>query len=330
MAHTPKYLRLKQQLLTELREGRYPVGERIPTREELVARFKVTRTTVNLALKELVASGVLVTSRRGGTIFTGKEPPRCIAVLSGFDPAVQKRGGDDLWAILESLVYRSQEFKLQFFKHGTAPSDTALSVCDRLVAIMPTTDEFSALRQRDDQVIFVNRYGDALNFISTPHRETMRQLVRRNLDAAGERPLMVFLAPARPAGFVEQERRAGFIDECADRELFYRLCETAPDFNSVPAALDALPLPSGRPLVLAAPSMHYTGAVVEWARRNGRRFGVDLFYSDFDNPAPERDFGVPFLSAVQDYPEMGRQLYEILKQPGHTPVQRFIPCRLIG
>ena len=46
---------------------------------------------------------------------------------------------------------------------------------------------------------------------------------------------------------------------------------------------------------------------------------------------PEREFGVPFLSAVQDYPEMGRRLYDALKNhPEPEPVRDFVPCRLIG
>ena len=329
--HIPKYLRLKQQLLAELRAGRYPVGERIPTREELVARFGVTRTTVNLALKELVACGVLATSRRGGTVFTGGEPPRRIVILSGFDPAAQRRSGDDLWAILESLVYRSSEFKLTFHKLGSALSPAMLAACDRVVAIMPNAAEFAALKPLGERVLFVNRSGEGLAFISTPHRETMRELVRRSVAAAGDRPQMVFLSSNRASGFVEQERQAGFIDECAEADLFYRLCQTEPDFNRIPEALDALPLDPNRKLVLAAPSMSFTGAVVEWARRRKRRFGVDLFYSDFDDPAPEREFGVPFLSAVQDYPEMGRRLYDALKKnPASEPVRDFVPCRLIG
>ena len=45
----------------------------------------------------------------------------------------------------------------------------------------------------------------------------------------------------------------------------------------------------------------------------------------------EREFGVPFLSAVQDYPEMGRRLYDALKNhPEPEPVRDFVPCRLIG
>ena len=68
MAHLPKYEKVKKQLLAQLRAGVYPAGERIPTREELIAEFGVTRTTINQALRELVMRDVARARQRPGPV----------------------------------------------------------------------------------------------------------------------------------------------------------------------------------------------------------------------------------------------------------------------
>lgn len=64
----PLYLQLVQTLRTEIINGVYPVGSRLPTEGELTARFGVSRHTVREALRELRDAN-LVSSRQGaGTI----------------------------------------------------------------------------------------------------------------------------------------------------------------------------------------------------------------------------------------------------------------------
>ena len=47
--------------------GAWPVGSAIPTVQELQALHGVSRTTVRMALGALVAEGLLLTRKRGGT-----------------------------------------------------------------------------------------------------------------------------------------------------------------------------------------------------------------------------------------------------------------------
>lgn len=61
----PLYMQVASTLRTAIVRGIYPVGSRIPTEEELCARFMVSRHTVREALRRLRADG-LISSRQGG------------------------------------------------------------------------------------------------------------------------------------------------------------------------------------------------------------------------------------------------------------------------
>jgi GntR family histidine utilization transcriptional repressor len=63
----PPYLRIKGQLKRALGRGRYPPGARMPSEAELVARFRVSRMTVNRALRELTEEGLVVRVQGLGT-----------------------------------------------------------------------------------------------------------------------------------------------------------------------------------------------------------------------------------------------------------------------
>ena len=63
----PPYAQVKQHLKDELAHGRYPSGALMPSEAELVARFGVSRMTVNRALRELQAEGLVERVQGVGT-----------------------------------------------------------------------------------------------------------------------------------------------------------------------------------------------------------------------------------------------------------------------
>src|SRR5262245_52624235 len=64
--HAP-YARVKHFLKSELARGRWPPGTLMPSEAELVARFRVSRMTVNKALRELQAEGLVERQQGIGT-----------------------------------------------------------------------------------------------------------------------------------------------------------------------------------------------------------------------------------------------------------------------
>jgi GntR family transcriptional regulator, histidine utilization repressor len=61
------YARVKQHLHAALAAGQYPPGALMPSESELVARFGVSRMTVNRALRELQADGLVERLQGVGT-----------------------------------------------------------------------------------------------------------------------------------------------------------------------------------------------------------------------------------------------------------------------
>lgn len=61
------YLRVKQWLKSQLAGGRWPPGALMPSEAELVAQFAVSRMTVNRALRELQAEGLVERVQGVGT-----------------------------------------------------------------------------------------------------------------------------------------------------------------------------------------------------------------------------------------------------------------------
>ena len=64
---------LVDHLGTDIRSGRYKPSERLPTEQELMARFDVSRTVVREAVASLKAEGLIVT-RQGSGAFVAQNP----------------------------------------------------------------------------------------------------------------------------------------------------------------------------------------------------------------------------------------------------------------
>lgn len=57
--YIPLYLHISRSLLSDIREGTLKVGQHLPTRDELAARFEVSRMTITQALRVLKDSGYI-------------------------------------------------------------------------------------------------------------------------------------------------------------------------------------------------------------------------------------------------------------------------------
>jgi GntR family transcriptional regulator len=76
LQRSPLHEQIADFLRTEIREGRYKPGDRLPSERELSERFKVSKVTARWAIVQLRSEG-LVTSRMGSGVFVAKKgPPR--------------------------------------------------------------------------------------------------------------------------------------------------------------------------------------------------------------------------------------------------------------
>src|SRR4051812_32229617 len=66
-ADLPQYAQIKRRLIAEIRGGQWAVGGPFPSEAQLVARYKVSRSTLVRSLQELVREGYLYRRQGQGT-----------------------------------------------------------------------------------------------------------------------------------------------------------------------------------------------------------------------------------------------------------------------
>jgi GntR family transcriptional regulator, histidine utilization repressor len=74
LAMQPLYLQVKNHILTNIDSGRWATSARVPSENELVREFGVSRMTANRALRELSAEGVLVRIAGVGSFVANRQP----------------------------------------------------------------------------------------------------------------------------------------------------------------------------------------------------------------------------------------------------------------
>ena len=89
---TPLYLQLQEILCQEILAGRWREGEKIPTENDLVDTYQVSRVTVRRAVSELVAQGRLVRHPGKGTFVSGVMMHNDLDMPQGWTATTQAQG----------------------------------------------------------------------------------------------------------------------------------------------------------------------------------------------------------------------------------------------
>ncbi len=67
-ARTPRYEAIYRQLVSDIRDGHYPVGGKLPPELELCTTFGASRHTVREAVRRLTEQGLIARRAGAGTI----------------------------------------------------------------------------------------------------------------------------------------------------------------------------------------------------------------------------------------------------------------------
>lgn len=91
--------RIRDEIAAAIRSGEWRPGDRVPTEQELAARYGCARATVSKALGELAASGLVERRRKAGTFVA--HPPVHSAVMTVPDLAelIAARGEAYRWEL---------------------------------------------------------------------------------------------------------------------------------------------------------------------------------------------------------------------------------------
>ena len=96
--------RIRDEIAAAIRSGEWRPGDRVPTEQELAARYGCARATVSKALGELAASGLVERRRKAGTFVA--HPPVHSAVMTVPDLAelIAARGEAYRWALMSVVT----------------------------------------------------------------------------------------------------------------------------------------------------------------------------------------------------------------------------------
>jgi GntR family histidine utilization transcriptional repressor len=89
---TPRYRRVKEFIVRHIESGAYKPGDQVPSESALVASLKVSRMTVNRALRELTHEGLLLRVQGAGTFVAEKRPMANLVELRNIADEINERG----------------------------------------------------------------------------------------------------------------------------------------------------------------------------------------------------------------------------------------------
>lgn len=90
----PLYARLKRHLLEKILNGTVEPGDRIPSENELVKEFKISRMTANRALRELMDEGYVVRIAGVGTFVADFKAHGPLVEVRNIADEIRERGHD--------------------------------------------------------------------------------------------------------------------------------------------------------------------------------------------------------------------------------------------
>lgn len=88
----PRYKMVRDHIIREIRSGRWKPESKIPSENEFVRDLGVSRMTVNRALRELTAEGVLRRVQGVGSFVAGPQPQSVLLELRNIADEIRGRG----------------------------------------------------------------------------------------------------------------------------------------------------------------------------------------------------------------------------------------------
>jgi ABC-type glycerol-3-phosphate transport system substrate-binding protein len=132
LRYTPLYLQVKDLILKQIVDGRYPPGSVIPSEPSLAKMYGTSMSTIRQAINLLVAEGVLAKKQGKGTYLIEKkvtltfmswigETPRGQAILSELLERFEKKNPNISIKVIPTTYTNTREELLRLITHGDAP-----------------------------------------------------------------------------------------------------------------------------------------------------------------------------------------------------------------
>jgi len=112
----PLYQKVKKHILSLIQSGEWVPDTCIPSENQLVEQLKVSRMTINRALRELTEAGYLVRLQGVGTFVAHPKPLKALMEIRSIVDEIQERGGvhsADVHLLAEERAYTELALVMQ-------------------------------------------------------------------------------------------------------------------------------------------------------------------------------------------------------------------------
>jgi GntR family transcriptional regulator len=108
-SHVPLHAQVEELLLRRIAEGDLPSGSQLPSEDDLVRRYSVSRTTIRTAVQSLIARGLVEIRRGKGTYVTQPIITQELTELTGFVEDMQALGREPTAQVLDRRIVAASE-----------------------------------------------------------------------------------------------------------------------------------------------------------------------------------------------------------------------------
>jgi len=123
---SPLYSRVEAVLASEIADGALKVGDQLPTEDDLIARFEVSRITVRRAIQNLRGRGLVEIRRGKGTFVAAPRITQELTDLTGFVEDMHALGRQPMARVIDKEIVTADE---------TVASQLALTKGEHVVRI---------------------------------------------------------------------------------------------------------------------------------------------------------------------------------------------------
>lgn len=317
----PKYQKVRDQILSDIHQGVFKAGECLPIREKLLKQFKVTRTTLDKALIELIRSGILQTSKRGGTRVATYPIRKKVAFMSPYSNLsdLERVDYSSFQVILEfnkrAMVSNQLEiFHIDFGLINSSPEH--LMQFDVIIAFMPKDEIILHLKSLKHKTILVNRYVEGFRYISTHHANAMKEITNNLIQKYNKNSQVIYL-DRDIENFITIERRKGFLTACEENEKFYQILKLE-DVQTFKKSLS-----EDKFKIIITP-ITINNIFNDLLKDKRFIWGETFICADFDNYEAKHLFGHSIPTILQSFNLMGEELYHSVVNFDSINTQKFI------
>ncbi len=324
----PMYAQIHDYILDGIQAGEWKAGDRLPSENELAARFGVSRITSKKAMEKLVEEGIAYRMQGKGSFVSASPGSGKPVLYASPTPAADRNG---LVALILPRV--DNRFTSNLLKGVEAVLDEAgcrvllcsahdspererllLAEAIRLgvggIIVYPANgegynEEILRLTLEGFPIVVIDRYlkGVETNCVCSDHRDGARQAVEHLLELGHRR---IAFASTRPEGTTSlEDRLAGYEEALSERGVLPDRGNMLFDTNED----TVLAFLRERPETTAVFATHYVIGLrfIAAARRLGRRVPKDLSVVCFDDYEYSDLSAVPPTCIVQQEERIGRE-----------------------